>query len=258
MKISLNDQEAIVIGGASGIGRAIAEAFLEAGARVTVLDCDGEKLARLAKECPELERGEVDIADCESLQRAASGREIDHLVVAAAVGSGKTAMPFWNLNPGDWDRVVDVTLLGTVRAVHAFCPGMLRGKTERKSILLLSSVAGQIGSQTDPPYSASKAAVINFAQCAAKDLAPHGIRVNTIAPGMVRTDLNRAVFEASAESEKTDFESWAKAKIARIAPLGRWQEASEIAAMSVFLASEFGRNITGQTINIDGGQVMHS
>ena len=67
-------------------------------------------------------------------------------------------------------------------------------------MLLLSSVAGQIGSQTDPPYSAAKAAVINFAQCAAKDLAPYGVRVNALCPGMVQTPLNRSVYEAWAAS----------------------------------------------------------
>jgi NAD(P)-dependent dehydrogenase (short-subunit alcohol dehydrogenase family) len=94
-------------------------------------------------------------------------------------------------------------------------------------MLFLASVAGQIGSQTDPPYSASKAALINFAQCAAKDLAPYNVRVNTICPGMVRTPLNRSVWQAWAaqQSPETwqDYETWAAAKIARLIPLNRWQ-----------------------------------
>ena len=258
MKISLSQQRAVVIGGASGIGRAIAVAFQQADAEVTVLDRDEAALHQLSLEVPDLRTLDVDIADYEQLQKAAGDQEIDHLVVAAAIGSGKEAMPFWNMNPSDWETVVDVTLLGTVRSLHAFTPYLLQGDTNRKSVTLLSSVAGQVGSPTDPPYSASKAAVINFAQCAAKDFAPYGIRVNTIAPGMVRTKLNQSVFEATASGSGASYDEWADEKIKRISPLGRWQETSEIGAMSVFLASEHARNITGQTLNIDGGQVMHS
>ena len=128
-------------------------------------------------------------------------------------------------------------------------------------MLLLSSVAGQIGSQTDPPYSAAKAALINFAQCAAKDLARHDVRVNTLCPGMVQTPLHRSVYDAWAheqpEPERLSYEAWAADKIQKLVPLNRWQEPEDIAAMAVFLASRKGRNITGQTINVDGGYVMH-
>ena len=130
-----------------------------------------------------------------------------------------------------------------------------------RSILFLSSVAGQIGSQTDPPYSAAKAALINFAQCAAKDLAPSGVRVNTLCPGMVKTPLNRGVYEAWAseqpETERSTYEAWTADKIKKLVPLNRWQQPEDIAAMAVFLASSQARNITGQTINVDGGWVMH-
>src|SRR5262249_57040072 len=130
-----------------------------------------------------------------------------------------------------------------------------------RAMLLLSSVAGQMGSQTDPPYSAAKAAVINFAQCAAKDLAPHGVRVNALCPGMVKTPLNRSVYEAWAREQpepgQPSYEEWTAEKIQKLVPLNRWQEPEDIAAMAVFLASSRGRNITGQTINVDGGDVMH-
>ena len=79
-------------------------------------------------------------------------------------------------------------------------------------MVFVASVAGQIGSQTDPPYSASKAANINFAQCIAKDLAPHGIRVNTVCPGMVQTPLNRSVWQAwhdqASPPERLSYEQW--------------------------------------------------
>jgi NAD(P)-dependent dehydrogenase (short-subunit alcohol dehydrogenase family) len=183
----------------------------------------------------------------------------DHVVLAAAIGSGKFGFPFWNLAPEDWEPVLRVNLVGAVNAAHAFAP--LLAAARSGTLLFLASVAGQVGSQTDPPYSASKAGLINFAQCAARDLAPSGVRVNTLCPGMVRTALNRSVYEAWAArqpaGERVAYEEWAEEKIRRLVPLGRWQEPADVAALAVFLASPRARNITGQTINVDGGYVMH-
>ena len=129
-------------------------------------------------------------------------------------------------------------------------------------MIFFASVAGQVGSQTDPPYSAAKAAVINFVQCMAKDLGPYGVRVNALSPGMVETPLNRSVWAAWNERQSPDsrrsYEEWAQEKVETVAPLGRPQEPREIADAVVFLASERARNITGQTLNVDGGQVMHA
>lgn len=259
MTLSLAGQTVAITGAARGIGLAIARSFLEAGADVLALDLDPTALAELQKEAPDRVRiHTVNVADLAALRQAVDDEQIDHVVCAAAIGSGKTGFPFWNLDPSDWARVLDVTLMGVVNTVHACVPALLRAETKRKSILILSSVAGQIGSQTDPPYSAAKAAVINFAQLAAKDFAPYGIRVNALSPGMVKTELNRAVFAASKEAATMSYEEWADEKIRRVSPLGRWQEASEFGAMAVFLASDHARNLTGQTLNVDGGQVMHS
>ena len=192
----------------------------------------------------------------------------EHVVYAVGAGSGKFGFPFWNLEPSDWERVVKVNLIGAVNVAHAFGPAMAdASQTSRDadacspSLLFLSSVAGQMGSQTDPPYSAAKAAVINFAQCAAKDLAPYGVRVNTLCPGMVQTRLNRSVYEAWArqqpESERSSYEAWSAEKIKKVVPLNRWQQPEDVAALAVFLASNRARNITGQTMNVDGGFVMH-
>ena len=128
-------------------------------------------------------------------------------------------------------------------------------------MVFLSSVAGQIGSQTDPPYSASKAANINFAQCLAKDLASKGIRVNTVCPGMVQTPLNRSVWKAwhdqTPSVERLSYDEWADRKIQALVPLGKWQTPDAIADMIVFLSSARSAHVTGQTINVDGGFVMH-
>src|SRR5215204_6515182 len=125
-----------------------------------------------------------------------------HIVYAAGMGSGKFGFPFWNLEPGDWDRVYQVNLLGAVHVAQTFAPTFVEHK--RGTMTFISSVAGQIGSQTDPPYSAAKAALINFAMCAAKDFAPYGVRVNTICPGMVQTPLNRGVWQSWNDKQPAD------------------------------------------------------
>jgi NAD(P)-dependent dehydrogenase (short-subunit alcohol dehydrogenase family) len=268
MDLDIAGQTAVVIGAARGIGHAIATGFAAEGARVALLDCDPD--VKLAAEQIEKQRGVrclswiADVVQFDELQRAAEEIEatferLDHVVFAVAIGSGKFGFPFWNLGPADWERVLQVNVLGAVNVAHVFTPALVRARSG--TLLFLASVAGQIGSQTDPPYSASKAALINFAQCTAKDLAPYGIRVNTLCPGMVKTTLNRSVWEAAqrlqSPEKRQPYDEWAAEKIGRVTPLGRWQEPEDMAAMAVFLASPRARNVTGQTINVDGGQVMH-
>ena len=265
MDLELSGSTAIVVGAAGGIGRAIASAFVAEGAAVALIDRDPEVglIAEPLRRAGRAAAFVADVAEFEAVQQVADSivqefGSCDHVVFAAAVGSGKVGFPFWSLEPGDWDRVLRVNLQGAVNVAHAFAPGMAeRGSG---SLLFVSSVAGQVGSQTDPPYSASKAALINFAQCAARDLAPSGVRVNALCPGMVETELNRSVHAAWAQrqpaGEQMSFEEWAAEKIRRLVPLGRWQEPEDLAAMAVFLASPRAKNITGQTINVDGGYVM--
>ncbi len=268
MGLDLAGQTVVVAGGARGIGLAIVRAFAAERANVALLDRDSGVPA-VARELEERQGVRAlafvaDVTDPTAVRRtaeaiqAALGR-IDHVVFAVAIGSGKYGFPFWNLEPADWGRVLEVNVVGAVSVAQAFAPALVQARSG--TMLFLASVAGQIGSQTDPPYSASKAALINFAQCAAKDLAPYGVRVNTLCPGMVQTALNRAVWEAWSRGQPTEarqsYEEWAGEKIRRVVPLGRWQEPEDIAAMAVFLASARARNVTGQTINVDGGWVMH-
>jgi NAD(P)-dependent dehydrogenase (short-subunit alcohol dehydrogenase family) len=265
MDLGLGESRVVVTGAARGIGRAIAVAFRREGARVACIDRQfaAPEAAEADGPGPALTLT-CDVADPEAV--AALAREVegqwggcDHLVHAAAIGSGHFGMPFWNVPADAWERVLRINVLGAVHLAHAFAPAMAaRGSG---TMLFLGSVAGQIGSPTDPPYSASKAALINFAQCAARDLAPSGVRVNTLNPGMVRTALNRAVWEAWVAAHPEDagrtYDEWTAEKIARLVPLNRWQEPEDVAAMAVFLASDRARNVTGQAINVDGGYVMH-
>lgn len=269
MDLQLQHDLAVITGGASGIGKAIACGFAEQGASVAILDrsAGSEDVAAEIRDRFSVTATPfmVDVTDFSAMKNVADqvsdqqdGRI--HLICAAGMGSGKYGFPFWNLEPADWPRVLDVNLMGVVNAAHAFAPVMAQRRTG--TMTFIASVAAQIGSQTDPPYSAAKAAVINFAQCAAKDLAEYDVRVNVISPGMVQTPLNRSVWQSWNDRQPADsqrsYEDWAGEKIKKIAPLNRWQEPEDIAAMAVFLASPQAKNITGQTLNIDGGQVMHS
>jgi NAD(P)-dependent dehydrogenase (short-subunit alcohol dehydrogenase family) len=260
--MGLRDSVAVVVGAARGLGRAIASAFAAEGCRVGLWDVSPDVHAA-AVELNGL-AWQVDVSDDAQVRTAASETwakfgGVDHLVFAVGVGSGKFGFPFWQLDPSDWDRVLRVNLVGAASVAHAFAPKF--AERRKGTMLFLSSVAGQIGSQTDPPYSAAKAGLINFAQCAAKDLAPFGVRVNCLCPGMVKTPLNRSVWQAWADRQppeaRQDYETWAAEKIAHLVPLNRWQTPEDIAAMAVFLASERAANVTGQTINVDGGYVMH-
>lgn len=257
MKFQFDGQCVVVLGAARGIGLAIARAFVDAGASVVGFDRSAPS------DSTDLSIGWV-IGDVMQREDVVSLRKklghVDHIVYCVGTGSGVPGFPFWDQPVSIWESVLNVNLIGAVTVATEFAPSMAEAKTG--SFLFLASVAGQIGSPTDPPYSAAKAGLINFMQVAARDLAPYGVRANAISPGMIKTDLNRSVWMANqsklTESERQSYEEWGDEKVRRIAPLGRWQTPEDCAAVAIFLASSQAANITGQTINVDGGQVMHS
>ncbi|OYW24963.1 MAG: oxidoreductase [Planctomycetales bacterium 12-60-4] len=268
MDLQLTGRVAIVTGAASGIGLATVRGLLHEGCRVACWDVAAnlpDVVGTLLTDHP----GNVAAVHCDITEESAVRNAVtvteqtfggfQHLVHAAATGSGKFGFPFTNVPADAWRRVYEVNVQGMVHVAQATAP-RLRDQRDG-TMLFVSSVAGQIGSQTDPPYSASKAANINFAQCLAKDLAPFGVRVNTVCPGMVQTPLNRAVWQAWHDQQPPErqrsYEDWADEKVRTVVPLGRWQRPEDIADMIVFLSSARAREVTGQTINVDGGFVMH-
>ncbi len=261
MDLGITGLVAVVTGGASGIGAATADLLRQEGARPILWDIHPPDKDSCVIDLP-LET--VDVCDIVQLQNAWDRTEsncgpIDIVVHCAAIGSGHFGFPYTNVPVAAWQRVLQVNILGMTHIAHVAGPAMSRRRSG--SMVFLSSVAGQMGSPTDPPYSASKAANINFAQCMAKDLAPWNVRVNSVCPGMVQTPLNQSVWrswnERQPEDQKRSWEDWADDKIRKVIPLSRWQKAEDIAAMIVFLCSAKASEITGQTINVDGGCVMH-
>jgi 2-hydroxycyclohexanecarboxyl-CoA dehydrogenase len=259
LDLGIAGKVAIVTGGASGIGAATVRLLAEERVRVAVFDAAPKPMAEA-----ELMQS-VDVtsrADIESAWRETEAQlgPVDILIHAAAIGSGHFGFPYTNVPASAWDKVLQVNILGMVNMAYVAGPAMqARGKG---AIVFLSSIAGQMGSQTDPPYSASKAANINFAQCMAKDLAASGVRVNSVCPGMVKTPLNESVWKAwhnrQSDDKRLTYDEWATNKINQVIPLRRWQQPEDIASMIVFLCSARASEVTGQTINVDGGCVMHS
>ena len=259
MDLGIAGKVAVVTGGASGIGAATVRMLADEGAVVAVWDLKAQETSGAALVLA------VDISELDRVSSAWKETEdrlgpVEIVVHAAAIGSGYYGFPYTQVPVTAWERVLKINIMGMVNVAHVAGPELRDRRTG--SIVFLSSVAGQIGSQTDPPYSATKAANINFAQCMAKDLAAHNVRVNSVCPGMVKTPLNESVWKSWLDQQPPErqlsYDDWAADKISRVIPLGRWQTPEHIAAMIVFLSSSIASEVTGQTINVDGGCVMHS
>ncbi len=256
----IHNEHTVIVGAAEGMGPVIAQHFVQQGAILSLLDRKSSVKA-VAQELGAT--GHVaDVTDWDALQTVARAceetRPVTHVLYVVGMGSGKSGFPFWRLTPDDWPRVYQVNVQGAVHVVHAFVePMVARGKG---SFVLLSSVSGQHGARNDPPYSAAKAALINFGQIMALDLAPHGLRANLIAPGIVDTPMQYRVYEANTArldpEERPDYMTWMCEKLARLVPLNRPQTADDIAQAALYLCSEAARNVTGQVLNVDGGWIM--
>ncbi len=246
----LKGKSAIVTGGASGIGRAIAALFVEEGARVVVGDIDDRALSTAVAD-PTL--GGAGVAFVHADVRLVDGAQLlvntaierfgglDVLVCNAGITS---VMPIEGLNEDEWDRVLGTNVKGMYTMVKAAVPVM---KDRGGSIITLGSEMGIVAVPESPAYNASKGAVIMFTKAIALDLIRYGIRVNALCPGITRTPLLQAEVDNSLDPAKTAREQASWAPIARVA------DAREIAFGALFLASDESSFAVGSCLVLDGG-----
>ena len=252
------NRHAVVFGAGRGLGAAIAKALHRAGAVLTLVDRDPQVESVGAEMgCTSLR---ADVTDWPAVQAVAAACEVQvpvhHVVYAVGLGSGKSGFPFWRLQPSDWNGIFEVNTLGAVHVAHAFAEPMV--KRGEGSFVLLASVSGQFGARNDPPYSAAKAALINFGQVMALDMAEYGVRCNLIAPGIVDTLMQERVYRANVArfdaAERPDYATWMQEKLNANVPLRRPQTVQDIAQAAVYLCCAV--NVTGQVLNVDGGWVQ--
>ncbi len=242
----LEGRTAVVTGGASGIGRATCRRMAHEGARVAVLDLDGDAAQVVANEIGGVAFG-VDVGDPAALKAAVDAS-------AAALGglstiynnAGTAAFDqLHELDPAEWDRVLRVNLTGVWAGIRAAVPHLLAAGGG--SIVSTASISGTRPAAGEGPYAASKAAVAALTASAALEYGP-AIRVNAVSPGMIRTAMTAPWFEFMPDQ-------WERFE--RDTPLGRVGEPEDVADVVVFLCSDLARFVTGQNIVVDGGLTLH-
>jgi len=249
----LRGKGAIVTGGAGGLGRTIGGALARAGASVTLLDIDPDKLAAvqqsLADEGVAVKTAAADITDADELDAAFAAAAADgglHIVfanagISAGIGPKLKSGRIATIDPAAWQRVVDINLTGALNTVASASRHIDDGYGR---VIVTSSLAGV---RADPmvgyAYAATKSGVLGIVRNAALELAPRGILVNAIAPGLFHTGIRAN--NPTAAAMTADFE--------RGSAIGRGAEMPELEGLALYLASPASSYVTGATISIDGG-----
>ena len=239
----LTDKVALITGASRGIGAAIARTFVQEGARVVVTWNTNEGPARrLADQLDHALAVHLDVTERSSIRSAvdAARERWGRLDVLVNNAGYLRQEPFDAITEESWDRTLDVNLKGVFLCTQECARAMPEGG----SIVNVSSVGGQFGGPKAPHYSASKAAVLSFTKSTARLFAPR-IRVNAIAPGFIRTDMYEDIVSRTSEAE-----------ILSAIPAGRVGEPEDVASAAAYLASEDSAFVTGQVLNVNGGQWM--
>lgn len=254
----LEGEVALITGGASGIGAGVAEVFAREGAHVAIGDVDLDAATALASKLSD--QGvraigvRLDVTSRDEIDAAVRVIEgdlgaIDILVNNAGIS---TVRSFLDIDDHDWDSMMNVNLKGVLLVTQRVLPGMLSRKSGR--IINISSMAGKQGLPRLAHYCATKFGVIGLTQSLAFETAPFNVTVNAVCPGVVRTPL----WDDSAKGILNDLDGengW-EAFVSGI-PLGRPQTPEDMAEACLFFASEAASNITGESMNVSGGQQVH-
>ncbi len=243
----LTGRVALVTGGTSGLGRAIAIGLAQAGAKVVVGSRNPDKIQATVEELLSISDGHsglnLDVANIASIEAVfcnlrSEQPQLDILVNSAGTTQKKDPL---ELTLAEWEHVLRVNLTGTFLCCQA--AGSWMKEKQSGSIINIASLASYVGLSEVSAYGASKAAVAQLTQSLANDWAQFGIRVNAIAPGVFPTDLNRALLSGTPRGE------WFK----NHTPMRRFGEASEIAGAAIYLASPAASYTTGEVMVVDGG-----
>ena len=245
MKIDLTGKNALVTGSTRGIGREVAQALADSGARVAIVGRDREKASAVAAEIGNGAAGfGCDVSDTAAVAALVADVEkefggIDILVNNAGLTRDNLVM---RLSDDDWDTVLNANVRGAFAAIRAASRGMMKKRAGR--IINMASVVGITGNKGQANYAASKGALISLTKSVAKELGSRNILVNAIAPGFIETEMTDAMTQEARDAMNG------------MIPLGRLGKSADIASMVVFLASDHASYITGQVLVVDGGMVM--
>ena len=239
--MNMEKRGVLISGGSRGIGRVIVKSFSEKGYSVAFLYEKNDEAARKTAEEFGALAIKCDVSDSSSAKNAVEvAREylgnIDILINNAAVSSIK---PFDMFSDDEWNRMIGVNLSGAFFLCREIAPEMISRKWGR--IINIGSMWGKVGASCEVPYSASKAGIRGFTMSLAKELAPSGVTVNCIEPGVIMTEMNAALGETALR------------ELAEETPMGRLGDPSEVASAVCFFASEEARFISGQILGVDGG-----
>jgi len=235
-----------VIGGASGIGEAVALGCAQQGARVICLDVNEDAARRVAERAVSegcaCEAGGLDIRDSAAVDRVFNDLDrkygLDIVICTPGINVRK---PIMRYTDEELSRVLDVNIKGNFNVLRA--AGRVMTPRKKGSIILFSSIRSQVVEPGQGVYAATKAGIVQLARAAAAEFGPHGVRVNAIGPGVIETPLT-APIKANAE--------WYNAYAAK-SVFNRWGQPEELVGAAVFLASEAASFVTGSIIFVDGG-----
>jgi 2-hydroxycyclohexanecarboxyl-CoA dehydrogenase len=242
---------AIVTGGGSGIGRAVALSLAAEGAAVAVADLDETRASQVASEIASTPGEGIGIAcDVTSTSdvRSMTTKVLDafeHLDILVSNAGWDKVMPFVDTDEELWDKVIAVNYRGHLACVHAVLPHMIG--QEHGRIVLVASDAGRVGSSGETVYSGAKGATIAFSKAIAREVARHSINVNCVAPGLIDTAMLAGVREGNERLMDA---------ITRSIPFRRVGKPEEVARAICFMVSSDADYITGQTLSVDGGLTM--